>query len=260
MNLKLFTIYVLWVLRLIICLPILPVIYWLGKKIKSQIPDLPAASLHLSGTIGEKHEHLKLLLIGESSIAGVGIDDHMEGIPGTIGRVFLTQDKAISWQVVARSGFKAIDVINQLVPTLPHSKADVIIVGLGGNDTFQMTPPWRWRSHMKQLVGLLRDGYPDAHVIVSAMPPVADFPIFPWILQKFMGGQTNMLRLTIRDFPVIFSKLSYLSEKVRMQEWVEKSDGLTLSDFFSDGVHPSAVTYQLIGQAIGEEILSVEYE
>ena len=256
MQLKLIAIYVGFVLRLILCIPVLPVIYLLGKKIKGEVPDLPEASQHLIGQLGPSENSTHVILVGESSIAGVGITDHLEGIPGSIGKMYQQQNRGINWQVVARSGYKAIDVIEQLIPKLPDSKADIVVLGLGGNDTFQMTPPWIWRRDMKQLVGILQEHYPKAHMVVSAMPPVADFPVFPWVLRKFMGGHTNMLRLTIQDFPQCFSNLSYLGQKVEMQEWVAKSKGLSLADFFSDGVHPSALTYQLIGEAIGQEMIT----
>ncbi|MEL7145211.1 MAG: SGNH/GDSL hydrolase family protein [Bacteroidota bacterium] len=258
MQLKLIAIYTAFVIRLIVCIPVLPFIYWLGKKIKNTVPDLPEACRNVDGQLGMPEKTRKVVLVGESSIAGVGITDHLEGIPGSIGKLLGAKGKGISWQIVAKSGFKAADVLRVLVPRLPDTDADFVILGLGGNDTFQMTPPWQWRIKMKKLVQVLRQQYPGAHLIVSAMPPVADFPVFPWVLQQFMGGQTNLLRLTLQDFPELFARLSYLGEKVRMQEWVAKSNGLTLADFFSDGVHPSSVTYQLIGEAIGTEMLAIE--
>ena len=115
MQLRLLAIYCWFIVRLLLILPALPLIYWLGKKIKAEIPDLPEAALHKKGSMGPDANSSHVLLVGESSIAGVGIDDHMQGIPGSIGEMYGNEGLGFSWQVIARSGFKAIDVIEQLV-------------------------------------------------------------------------------------------------------------------------------------------------
>lgn len=255
MKPKLLFIYSFYVLRIIFCMPVLPVIYFLGKSIKASIPDLPEASRNIEGKVGDSANLKRILLVGESSISGVGIDDHALGIPGEIGRsLFSKKEISIKWQVIAKSGYKAIDVIDQLTPQLPDEEFDLLILGLGGNDTFQQTPPWVWRKHMATLINLLKNKYPKTHVVISAMPPVADFPVFPLLLQSFMGGHINMLRHTIMDFPLRFSQVSYLSDKVKMQEWLGEDTTDNIQDFFSDGVHPSEITYQLIGKAIAGKI------
>ncbi len=256
MKVKPVLIYCFFVLRIIICLPVIPIIYLLGKSIKASIPDLPEPVKNINGKIGSTSNLKKVLLIGESSISGVGIDDHEEGIPGEIGRTLIAKENiSVEWKVVAKSGFKAIDVIDSLLPKLPEEHFDLLIVGLGGNDTFQITPPWVWRKHMHQLITLLQAKFPDIPIIISAMPPVADFPVFPKLLQSFMGGHTNMLRHTIMDFPDLFDQVDYLSDKVKMKDWFSEETSTQMEDFFSDGVHPSALTYQLIGSGIADRIL-----
>lgn len=256
MKLKPAFIYSFFVLRIVVCLPLIPIIYLWGKAIKASVPDLPEPTKNVEGTSGSSDSIKKILLIGESSISGVGIEDHAEGIPGEIGRVLSAYNStSISWKVVAKSGYKAVDVINQLMPKLTNETYDLIIVGLGGNDTFQVTPPWVWRKDMYFLIDLLKIKYPDTHLIISAMPPVADFPVFPALLQSFMGGHTNMLRHTIMDFPLLFDKVDYMADKVKMSEWLSDETSNNMADFFSDGVHPSALTYQLIGRGIANIVI-----
>lgn len=248
-------IYGWYVLRIIICIPVLPIIYYLGVTIKRGIPDLPEASRNIKGSSGND-DGKKLLLIGESSISAVGIEDHEDGIPGEIGRIMARQcGQSIRWEIVAKSGFRAIDVIEKLLPNLPRSSADLLIVGMGGNDTFKLTPPWVWRKNMKIIIRELRTKYPGRKLLICAMPPVADFPVFPGILKSFMGGHTNILRNSIRDFPSRFEDVFYLADKVRMKEWLSEENSMDMADFFSDGVHPSALTYQLIGRAIASKII-----
>ncbi len=257
MKVKLILIYLGFILRLVLILPLIPYIYWLGKKVKKSIPDLPEAHLNITGTLPGKNPIRNALLVGESSIAGVGITDHAEGIPGEFAKTLKERDgKGLRWHVVAKSGYKAVDVAEHLLPICPSSKFDFTILGLGGNDTFQMTAPWKWRSHMMNVIQQLRLKYPDSCLIVCAMPPIADFAAFPLTLKWFLGGHVNLLRKTIDDIPQKFTNTYYLHEKVKIKNWLAESNSLVPSDFFSDGVHPSKLTYQIIGREVAYKIMN----
>ena len=84
----------------IITIPLLPIMYFQGKKIRSSVPTLPEAT----GTEGKAEKNpnrtLKLITIGESTIAGVGVDTHEEGFTGTIAKELSQKlDTDIEWKV-----------------------------------------------------------------------------------------------------------------------------------------------------------------
>ena len=57
-----------------ISLSLLPVLYFQGKKIKKEIPKLPEAKNPKGFVNGNFKDTLHLLSIGESTIAGVGVE------------------------------------------------------------------------------------------------------------------------------------------------------------------------------------------
>ncbi|MDV7400846.1 hypothetical protein RZS08_56035, partial [Arthrospira platensis SPKY1] len=74
-----------YALGLLFALPLLPLMAYQGKRAKASIPKLPEAS----GTAGccatsPEAPHFRLIAIGESTIAGVGVRTHEEGLTGAL--------------------------------------------------------------------------------------------------------------------------------------------------------------------------------
>jgi lysophospholipase L1-like esterase len=56
----------------------------------------------------------------------------------------------------------------------------------------------------------------------------------------------------IRDLPDLFQNVYYMSENIDFIDRIKTSEqAIDLRDYFSDGVHPSALTYQIWGNEIG---------
>ena len=84
--------------------------------------------------------------------------DHRVGFTGRIARHLAARaGRSVAWKVVARSGYSARDVRKRLVPLIPTEPVDLIVIGLGGNDTFQLNSPRRWRRDMIDLVRTIRE-------------------------------------------------------------------------------------------------------
>lgn len=70
-----------YTLGLLISILLLPLLYWQGKRIWASVPQLPEAE----GTQGQalfkvgEQRPLKMLALGESTIAGVGVRTHEVG-------------------------------------------------------------------------------------------------------------------------------------------------------------------------------------
>ncbi|MBV6644814.1 MAG: hypothetical protein KI790_05170 [Cyclobacteriaceae bacterium] len=132
-------------------LPLLPIMYYQGKKIRAGVPSLPEASgptgiCHCAGK--RSGRDISLLTIGESTIAGVGVTTHEVGFTGTLATELsnaLTTD--VRWRVYARSGYTAKKVREKIVPQIVEDTADLIVIGLGANDAFKLNRPSRWRTY-----------------------------------------------------------------------------------------------------------------
>ncbi len=237
-----------YLLGALVSIPLLPIMYHQGKRIRTKVPQLPEASgtsgycQITEGTAG----NFQLLIIGESTIAGVGVETHEEGFAGTVARQ-LSDLLAVNvqWNVYARSGYTARNVAQRLVPKIAEKQADLIIIGLGGNDAFTLNRPRRWRKQIRTLIRGLNSRYPDVPIVFCNMPPIKEFPAFTPLIRFVLGNLVEILGKELQKVAAQYEQVFYVEEKITLSGWIDKlQPPVSKADFFSDGVHPSKLTYQ----------------
>jgi len=243
-------------LRIIAFIPLSPILYFQGKKIKRTIPKLPEAT-GPEGCEGQSKQQINLLTLGESTIAGVGVDQHKNGFTGALARK-LSQGSQfqVNWKVFAKSGYTAKQVAQELIPKIKNFQPDLIVIGLGANDAFNFHSPKRWRAGMNAVFTELNNKFPNAKIICNNMPPINEFPAFTLLMKKVIGGHVELLGNELNKMVKNYNNVFYINEKMKLDDWVNKFDlKFTRNDFFSDGVHPSKLTYQTWGKEVADFIL-----
>lgn len=238
-------------------IPMLPLLYFQGKSIQKSIPDLPEAK----GAEGKvdigAEEKLQVLAVGESTIAGVGVEYHNEGFTGLLAsRLADLLNVNVSWKVYAKSGYTANKVRTKILPEIEEKGIDIIVVGLGGNDAFTLNRPWNWKKSMRKLILDLRSKFPDTAIAFTNMPPIKDFPAFTKLVKFVIGNLVEIHGATLAKVVREFDNVHFNPEILKIADWVDKLGGkLSTSDFFSDGVHPSKLSYQAWGKDFAEFIV-----
>ncbi|MEM6766752.1 MAG: SGNH/GDSL hydrolase family protein [Bacteroidota bacterium] len=242
-----------YILGILLFIPSIPFLLIAGKKTREKVPKLEAPT-DTTGISGVGDNFLKLLVTGESTMDGIGVESHKEGFTGSLADYLANSTQAqIHWQVVAKSGFTAKQVLVELLPTFPEEPQDLIIIGLGANDAFTLNTPFRWRKHMRRLILSLQSKYPHTPIVCIHMPPIKEFPAFPPILQFFIGGLVDIHGKELAHLVSRMSHVFYPDDPIRFNSWKKKFPALAHLPnevFFSDGVHPSALTYQTWAQDV----------
>lgn len=244
--------------RLLLSIPVLPLLYWQGKKSKAAVPDLPPAK-HPAGT----NEHpqathtFQVLSFGESAFAGIGIDDHQNTITGILAQQLsekLLQN--VTWEVVAKSGYNAEQVREELVDSSTIKSPDLIIIGLGANDTFEIHFPEKWKRDMIQLIDHIRNTHGSCPILLAHLPPVHQFPVLTPLLQWFMGNFMAEYHVVNQALVQPEEAIYYVNERIDFDTWVDRlPQDFTKSDLFCDGVHPGKLAHKLWGEAIASYVL-----
>lgn len=85
-------------------IPFLPWLLYQGRKIKRIIPKLPDATGPEGSSLKINSSPLQFIGIGESTMAGVGVETHEQGLAGTFGRKLSSQTgRTVQWSVFAQS-------------------------------------------------------------------------------------------------------------------------------------------------------------
>lgn len=224
----------------IILLPLVPFFYWQGQRVRKRVGKLPDAAGETVGQFGEHAETLNLLAIGESTVAGVGADNHAEALGGQLAKFLsLETNKSVRWHILGESGITARETLQRLVPHLPEIQMDIVVVALGGNDTFKVSSPNRWRVDMTKLMTILKGKYPNAKILMANTPRVIDFSVLPASL-KFVLWRISLLHHeNAKNLERAMENVFYFDEAKRVG-----------AEFFSDGVHPSAQGYAMWAEAM----------
>jgi lysophospholipase L1-like esterase len=232
----------------IISIPLLPIMYYQGIQIRKKVPKLPEATEPIGQAISATSEKtaIQLISLGESTIAGIGVNTHEEGFTGTFAKEFSNETSTtVNWRVYAKSGYTAKDVLEKLVPKIEETDIDIILIGLGGNDAFTLNHPKRWRKKTKQLIETLQEQFPKTLIVFANMPPIKEFPAFTPLIKFTIGNLVEILGQELKSLVQNYENVLYFDDIITLDEWVEryqiKADA---SAFFSDGVHPSKLTYQ----------------
>ena len=247
-----------YLLRALTAAPLLPLMYVQGKRIKKSVPVLPEAT-GPSGITGNGRP-FKLLTIGESTIAGVGVDTHEEGFTGTLATTLAERlNRRTEWRVYARSGYTAQRTTLKLIPKITETEADLIVIGTGGNDAFTLNTPDRFRKHVSGLIDAVRLKFPNTPIVFTNMPPIKEFPAFTLLIKFTIGHLVELLGDEVEEEVKNRKNVHYYADRITIKDWTKR---LNIQEktgaFFSDGVHPSKLTYQTWAKDLGRWMVEEE--
>ena len=224
----------IYVLGGIFLLPFSPLLYLQGEYVRRKIGLLPDAQGAKRGISGTGRETAKMLVIGESTVAGLGARTHENALAGQFA-YFLSAKigKRIEWLVIGKNGVTAQKTIELLVPQIPSSeKFDYVMLGVGGNDVLKLSSPRKWRRDALKLIEIMREKFPDAVFFMTNAPAVHLSPVLPQPIKFILGNLSALHDKNSREF----------LPKIKNVYYFHRPDEIT-EGFFADGIHPSEQGY-----------------
>lgn len=238
-------------------LPLLPIMYFQGKDLKENAMRLPAAK-ESSGRVDiGSDQTLKVLLMGESTMAGVGVEFHKDGFAGSFARELSSISQSnVEWQVFAQSGFNLKQLIKHVLPKVPISDFDLIVIAMGANDAFQLNSPKTWRKNIEKLIDRCQEKFPNTPIGFCNMPPIKLFPAFPATLRLTVGNLVELFGKELIQICTEKNKVYFDSQTIDLNDWLHQLDGDQNTDsFFSDGIHPNKLTYKIWGEEFAKFVV-----
>ncbi|MBJ6138583.1 SGNH/GDSL hydrolase family protein [Marinobacter litoralis] len=220
-----------------------PVLLYQGKRARRTTPRLPEASGAKSGQYGDGTPEFRLLVIGESTAAGVGVATHNDGLASQLAlRLHKRTGKTIGWQTFGVNGIRLGNLLQALAAeNLPP--ADSILLSMGVNDTTGFTTRAQFRQHLKTLRHAV-SALSQAPITLLSVPPMEKFTALPSPLRHVMGWRA-------RQLDRIYQKLAAQAPNdFRYLNYPTVEDPTLLA---SDGYHPSQRGYQFIAEALAEQ-------
>ena len=165
-----------------------PLLLWQGAQVRRRALRLPEAAGARVGMAGQGELKLRLLIVGDSSGAGVGAATQDEALAGRLSAALaLRLAGCIHWQLIATTGHTTADALAAL-QAAEVEPADVLVTALGVNDVVSQVAPRRWLQTLADVETLARQKAQVRYSLHSAVPPMHAFPLLPQPLRWLMGA------------------------------------------------------------------------
>jgi lysophospholipase L1-like esterase len=209
------------------------------------LPKLPEASGPRHGTVGRGNTGPRLLIVGDSSAAGVGVDNQDEALAGRLSRALARRlGSRVRWQLCALSGVTSAQAIALLdVAEL----ADVAVVVTGVNDVIDQVRPAAALAARERLLAALRERTAIRHAVMTPVPPMHRFAGLPQPLRWLAGRDAAAHEAALARWAAGRPGVSHLPFDLPLD------DPALLA---RDGFHPGAPLYRLWGERLADHIAS----
>ena len=218
----------------------------------------------VSPTRGTAHPpRLRLAVLGDSTTAGVGVDQAEDSLPYQLARRF-ADHHARDVHVVSYgwAGARVPDVTRSQLPralqplrateTQPFlPRVDVIAVVIGSNDATHNTPRRRFRAELRELLSGVREANPDAAVVLAGIPAFrgALRAVEPLI---FLADQYARLLRPVSREEAGRIRAAYADLAREVPKRIDPATPFLSEDQF----HPSAVGYAIWADVIFDALVA----
>ncbi|MCM2253929.1 MAG: SGNH/GDSL hydrolase family protein [Ramlibacter sp.] len=219
---------------------LLPQSRWLRRKALR----LPEAAGPRAGEIGHGAPGLRLLVVGDSSAAGVGVADQAQALALPLAaRLADALAVPVAWQLVARTGVNTAEA-RALVRQSELRPADVVVTALGVNDVSSQTPAGQFIAQTALLWSELQQRSGARWAVLSGLPPMHMLRAVPQPLRWYLGRYAAWLDAAVRDWSGE-RRLGYCA-----LQW--STDPAVLAE---DGFHPGPRLYPQWAQRLAQIIV-----
>src|SRR5882672_1564549 len=160
-----------------------PLVALQGTVTRRRVPCLPPVKTPCRGVVPGRGSAIRVLAVGESTVAGVGLTHGDETVAATTARALARQtNRPVAWQGHGLSGATVSQAAEELLPRIAAEPVDLLIIAFGVNDSIAYRSPAAFADDLLALVTTLRARVGEAAAVITGVAPLACFPALPWPL------------------------------------------------------------------------------
>lgn len=214
-----------------------------GRRLRKSTPRLPDAPLPWHGRVdggGASDDErasrpLRLLVIGDSTAAGVGVDHADLGLGGRLAEALAARTgRPVHWRAAGRNGATAADLVHHFLQPALAEPTDLVFLTVGANDALALRSSRAFRRDIRHIIERTFTAHPDAALLMSSLPAFFRFTLLPDPLRRSLYRHSQALEREAR-------KLIAAHPRAHMSP---PPPPYTEGFFASDDFHPSAIGYR----------------
>jgi len=179
-----------------------------GRRLRRDTPRLPDAPAPWhgrsdpggggSGSAGERPLHL--LVLGDSTAAGVGVDHAELGLGGRLADAVAEHTaRTVDWRALGRNGATARDLVRGYLAPALDGPVDILFLTVGANDALALRSTRAFRRDVRRIVRATRAQHPDAVILMSSLPAFFRFRLLPEPLRGTLYRHSRALEAAARS-------------------------------------------------------------
>lgn len=224
----------------------LPVYIWQGLQVRRASTRLAPPDQKFRISLKGKGKPIRVLMIGDSSVAGVGVEDFDDCLSGQLPRMLSQKSgRPIEQRTCGNNSATAGQILNHVVPNLEHAEYDFIILNIGVNDSKNYHSGRRFKKEFGGLLYALNTKFPGSKIIWQGLIDLAVIPILPSPLNKVLSIRSRILRQI--GVQLCRERLAYAPDT----QWQPIPENWSI-----DGFHASAKGYESWADELSDYMLS----
>ena len=172
-----------------------PAALYLGLQVRSRTQRLPPPPGRQSGQAGPGREAgYRLLVVGDSSAAGVGTDQVDESLGPQLAAILNARTgETVRWRIASANSAISEQVRDYVVPNLePHAYSHIVVC-IGMNDMKNFLTVRRFKKGFGGLLYALHARWPDASIVWTPLLDMRTVPSLPPLLGYVLELRASML-------------------------------------------------------------------
>ncbi len=210
----------------------------------------PSLGLALRAKVGSpEHPPLRLVLLGDSTALGVGVDRLVDTVGGQLAELLSGDGRQVILSSVGVAGSRSSDLATQVARCLLGERPDVAVILIGANDATALRRPADAAVYLGAAVRRLRDA--GVEVVVGACPDLGAARAIAQPLRQIIGWLgRRVARAQVRAVHAAGGAVVDLGAETGA---VFRADPNTLCH---DRYHPSADGYRVWAYALFPAVAS----
>ncbi len=223
----------------------LPLLATQGLWTKLRTPRLEPAPGTGEGVAGSGSP-LRLFAVGDSIIAGVGVDTLDQALPAQLAEQLARRTRrAVEWRAEGLNGARSAWLLDRLERQAPDvGPVDLVVINIGINDVTTVRSEADVLAALQRVVNRSERAFPGAVICQLGLPPLGAFPALPQPLRSVLGERAARIDRRLGAWLATRPNTLHLP-----------FDGAPAPDQFArDGYHPAPAAVTLWAEFLAERL------
>lgn len=171
-----------------------PVYVWQGVSLRLKIERLNPANVPHQGRFDGAGEEIRLLVAGDSSVAGVGMTRLDETLSYNLARTLNARTgRPVRWRAAGANSATSAELRDHVVPHVEARDFTHVVLVVGTNDMKNFHVVSRFKRQFGSLLYTVRTRFPDARVIWSPVADMTRIPALPRALGRILQMRAELI-------------------------------------------------------------------